>query len=245
MPVLKTTFDTKVGKIACYNNDHYFYNSFKTGNPYEQRMIDSYLKPFVSGSRFILDIGSHIGYHSIAYARINPDATILAFEPQKMVFDLLNENIQANGLTNVTTINAAVSNKEGIFSLCSSISDGKNANTNIEYGTDKEFNLGGVCLGKHGELVKTRTIDSLNLKNLDFIKVDVEGAESLVILGGLDTIARCRPVICYESNAKTVTDDMKGMFGIDTIKSPKELLESIGYTIFANITNDNIIAIYN
>lgn len=245
MEILKTTFDTKVGRITCYNNDHYFYNSFSTGNPYELRMIESYLKPFVFNAESILDIGSHIGFHSVAYSRINPNAKIIAFEPQKMVFNLLEENVKANGAQNVTIFNSAVSNKVGIFSLSGSICDGKNANTNIEYGTEKEFNLGGVSLGKNGEQVNTTTIDSLNLKALDFIKIDVEGAEALVLLGGIETIKKYKPAICYESNSKTITEDMKEMFGLDNVKTPKEILQEIGYTIFASISNDNIIALYN
>lgn len=245
MEILKTTFDTKIGKITCYNNDHYFYNSFKTENPYELKMIDGYLKPFIKYAKNILDIGSHIGFHSVAYSRINPAVKIVAFEPQRMVFNLLRENVESNSLKNVTTINAAVSNKKGTFNLSSSISDGQNANTNIEYGTDKAFNLGGVCLGKNGEEVETITIDSLELENIDFIKIDVEGAEALVLLGGIETIKKYKPVICFESNFKTITAEMKEMFGLDDVKTPKEILQEIGYTIFADIPNENIIAIYN
>jgi FkbM family methyltransferase len=245
MEILKTTFNTKVGKVTCYNNDHYFYNSFLTGNPYEQKMIDDYLKSFVLNSENILDIGSHIGYHSLSYSKINPNVKILAFEPQRRVFELLQENIESNALKNVTAFNLAVSNKVGIFSLSNSIPDGKNANTNIEYGTDKSFNLGGVSLGKNGEQVQTTTIDNLELKNLDFIKIDVEGAESLVILGGIETIKKYKPIICFESNFKTITQDMKEMFGCEDSRTPNEILQEIGYTIFAKITNDNIIAIYN
>lgn len=245
MEVLKTTFNTKIGKISCYNNDHYFYNSLSSNNPYEQSMIDSYLKPFVLNSSSILDIGSHIGYHSVAYSRINPNTRILAFEPQKMVFDLLKQNIEDNSINNVTAFNLAVSNKSGTFSLSSSIPDGNNANTNIEYGTNKEFNLGGVSLGKNGEQIKTTTIDSLDLKELDFVKIDVEGAEPLVIIGGINTIKKYKPVICYESNSKAITNDMREMFDCKDIKTPRDILQEIGYTIFAQIPNDNFIAIYN
>lgn len=245
MPVLKTTFNTKVGKIACYNNDHYFYNSLLTNNPYELKMINDYLRSFILNSQNILDIGSHIGFHSIAYSRINPSAKIIAFEPQKMVFDLLAENLETNSIKNVTALNMAVSNKAGIFSLSRSIPDGHNANTNIEYGTDKEFNLGGVSLGKAGELVNTTIIDDLKLENLDFVKIDVEGAESLVMLGGIETIKKYRPAICFESNFKTITPDMKEMFGIQDAKMPMDILRELGYTVFAKITNDNFIALYN
>lgn len=243
--MLKTTFDTEIGKITCYNNDHYFYNSFLMKNPYEKRMIDDFLKSFIINSKDILDVGSHIGYHSVYYSKINPSAKIFAFEPQKKIFDLLLENLELNSVKNVTAINNAVSNKKGTFSLSEGISDGLTPNTKIEYGTDMPFNLGGVSLGKNGEEVRTTTIDSLNLENLDFIKIDVEGAESLVLLGGLETIKKHKPVICFESNYKTITQEMCEMFQVQDIKTPKEILEKMGYTVFINIPNDNIIAIYN
>lgn len=242
---MKTTFNTPIGKISCYNNDHYFYQSLSTGNPYEFKMINDYLKSFILNSKNILDIGSHIGYHAIAYSRINPNIDIIAFEPQKMVYDLLCENIQLNGLSTIMPLNLAVSNKLGVFSLSKTISDGKNTAIPIEYGTEKEFNLGGVCLGKDGEQINTTTIDSWGFKNIDFIKIDVEGAESLVIMGGIETIKKFKPVVCYESNAKTITPDMAEMFGCENIKTPRQLLEEIGYSIFINISNDNVIAIYS
>lgn len=242
---MTTTFDTKVGKVTCYNNDHYFYNSFLSKNPYEQLMIDGFLKPFIISSKDILDIGSHIGYHSLAYSSINPNARIYAFEPQSKVFDLLVKNISNNSISNIKAYNCAVSNIEGIFSLSEGISDGENPNTRIEYGTEKKFNLGGVSLGKNGEQVKTITIDSLDLDGLDFVKIDVEGAESLVMMGGIETIKKYRPVICFESNFKTITEDMKEMFGYKDVKTPMEILREIGYTIFVKIPNDNFIAIYN
>ena len=245
MELLKTTFDTNIGKISCYKNDHYFYNSFSNNNPYEKKMIDGFIKPFIIYSDYILDIGSHIGYHSIYYSKINPHAKIMAFEPQKMVFNLLEENIKLNSLQNILPLNFAVSNKSGKFSLSKSISDGQNAGETIEYGTEKNFNLGGVSLGKDGEEVNTITIDSLNVEGLDFVKIDVEGAESLVLLGGLETLKKYKPVICFESNYKTITPEMKELFGLSDVKKPIEILKEIGYSVFSGISNDNVIAIYN
>lgn len=207
-------------------------------------MIDAFLQPFIINSNVILDIGAHIGYHSIAYSKINPNARIYAFEPQKKIFDLLCENLQANRINNVSAFNNAVANKEGIFSLSNTISDGLNPDTPIEYGTDKGFNFGGMSLGKDGEFVVTVAIDEMDLGEVDFIKIDVEGAESLVISGAIETLKRYKPVICFESNFKTITEDMRDMFGYTDNKTPKQLLKEIGYNTFVNIPNDNIIAIF-
>lgn len=240
---MKTIFKTKVGEVACYNNDHYFFNSFKTNNPYELKMINDFLKSFIVNAGTILDIGSHIGYHSLAYSQLNPSAKIYAFEPQSKVYELLNENLERNGIKNVQASNVALSNKSGYFTLSETISDGNTPNQPIEYGTSKEFNLGGVSLGEGGEVVKTMTIDELKLEGVEFIKIDVEGAEPLVIAGGEETIKKYRPAICFEENQKTITKEMRKIFGYEDTRTTIELLKSYGYTTFVKIVNDNIIAL--
>jgi len=63
--------------------------------------------------------------------------------------------------------------------------------------------------------VKVRTLDSYGLRDVDFIKLDVEGYETRVLQGGMDTIQRFSPAILCEIN--------RGDF------SARQLLESIGY----------------
>jgi hypothetical protein len=64
-----------------------------------------------------------------------------------------------------------------------------------------KVNYGGMSLGHDGELTVARTIDSLGLGNVSFIKIDVQGAERLVIYGARETIKRCLPVVNYEDAA--------------------------------------------
>ena len=63
--------------------------------------------------------------------------------------------------------------------------------------------------------VRVNTLDSYGLQDVDFIKLDVEGYETRVLQGGLETIQRCSPAILCEIN--------RGDF------SARQLLESIGY----------------
>jgi hypothetical protein len=64
--------------------------------------------------------------------------------------------------------------------------------------TNQQVNYGGMSLGKDGELTQARAIDSLGLGNVSFIKIDVQGAEKMVLYGARDTIKRCLPVVNYE-----------------------------------------------
>jgi hypothetical protein len=68
--------------------------------------------------------------------------------------------------------------------------------------------------------VRTETLDALipARASVDFIKIDVEGAEGLVITGGLDTIARTRPFIVFEHGKKSSLD-----FGV----TPEDLYDAL------------------
>ena len=70
------------------------------------------------------------------------------------------------------------------------------------------------------------TIDSLELKNVDLIKIDIEGCEKMAIWGAKKTIERCRPVVIYEFK-KDVSDEMK-----KTMNIPKEILDFNIYSYF-------------
>jgi len=235
--------NTPIGKITSFENDS-FTNQLKSMGYYaEQTILDNNLKPIIEKSNLILDIGGHVGYHSIAYCKYNPNATIMTFEPQSNVFTLLKENVELNGLSDrIQIFNLAVGDKNRETSLSSRISDGPNTNLEIEYGTNKAFNLGGVCIGMDGEKISMVTIDSLNLTGLDYLKIDVEGAEHLVLMGGEKTIKKYKPVICFEYNHKTISDEYVKMIGYEKLSSPFDILKSYGYTKIESIPYENFIA---
>jgi FkbM family methyltransferase len=60
---------------------------------------------------------------------------------------------------------------------------------------------GGTYVSGVGD-VQMVTLDSLGLEDVDYLKIDCEGAEEAVILGGMETIKRCRPVCMVEQKQK-------------------------------------------
>jgi FkbM family methyltransferase len=238
------TTNTPIGQISVHENDSFAKQVMELGYYAEQAILDNELKPIIEKSNTILDIGGHVGYHSIAYSRINPNAKIYTFEAQSKIYSLLKTNLEVNNLVDKITIhNKAMGHKLGKINMSTSITDGPNSNTNIEYGTERELNLGGVSIGVGGEEVEMVTIDSLKLDSLDYIKIDVEGAESLVFMGGEETIKKYHPVICFEYNHKRLPMDYIKSLGFDSLPTPFELLKSWGYTQFTNIPYENVIAI--
>jgi FkbM family methyltransferase len=234
---------TNYGTIYYNKNEDGIGSVLKTGKLWEQDEIENIIKPYIEQSTIILDIGAHIGCHTIAYGKINPNAKIYSFEMQKEMFMLLDKNIKENNLTNVKLFNNAIGNKIGEFETEIKLRDGGYYKP-IAYYTDDKFNFGGLGIGIGGEKVNMITIDNLNLEGCDYMKIDVEGFEFVVILGALETIKKYKPVIFYECNQKTLTPEMCAIAGIEykTSYNVKNLLESIGYNYFNYDIYDNILA---
>jgi hypothetical protein len=92
-------------------------------------------------------------------------------------------------------------------------------------------NIGAHQIEPSGSDFEIRTIDSFGFDDVDFIQLDVEGFEHFAIVGGMETIKKCSPVICLELKG---IGKRYGHPDEDTI----ELLKSIGYTIRARIHRD-------
>jgi FkbM family methyltransferase len=236
------TVNTPVGIVNAIDNDCFSSQLKDFGKYAEQSVIDDYLRPYIESSKTILDIGGHIGYHTLAYKKINNNVKVHTFEPQKELFDLLNKNILINDIKDVFTYNLAVGHENKKITLGDTISDGPNANTVFNYDSDTIFNLGGVSIGFGTKEVDMIYLDSMDFQDVDYIKVDVEGAETLVFFGAKELISRCKPTICFEYNHKKLSKEFLQHIGKVDLESPIDMLKSIGYNNFKEIPYENIIA---
>jgi FkbM family methyltransferase len=80
--------------------------------------------------------------------------------------------------------------------------------------------------------VAMEPLDAFGFDDVDFIKIDCEGYEENVLLGGLETIRRCRPVICVEQKR-----DMALKFGLKKLGAV-DLLREEGYRVEQEISGD-------
>ena len=114
----------------------------------------------------IIDCGANTGLSVIYFKKLYPQSRIIAFEPDTEIFDILKENLHTFGYDDVELVNKAVWNENGSIKFLASggvggrISDDENAQT-IEMPT-------------------ARLSDLLDEK-IDFLKIDIEGAEYDVI----------------------------------------------------------------
>jgi FkbM family methyltransferase len=251
--------ETKNGYIAYYKNDPSFVYELQQETPtiFETDLVAKHLTKIIKESKVVIDGGAHAGSHTILYKSINPSVTVHAFEPQLKMFELLSHNVKQNNFDNVFLHNVALANKPFVTRMGTSVADvcydekheyvrsengelQKNVYTNISYGDDNLFNLGGLGFGEDGEEVNTVTIDSLSLDQCDFIKLDLEGAEPLALSGAIETIKKFYPTILFEHNHHQLSDKLYDDFGASK-KTSFEILLLLGYTI-TPVGTDNYLA---
>jgi FkbM family methyltransferase len=214
-------------------DDCYIRNHMMSGRVYEHHIINGMLKEYVEKSKYIVDVGANIGCHTISYAGMNPEARIWSFEPQKKLFDLLNTNVNLNGYTDrIHLHNCGLGHKE-----CTLEMQGLDT---VEDKAHMGWNKGGLGIGKGGEKLDVKTLDSLDLPGLDYMKIDVEGAEGLVIQGGQETIKKFKPVICFEHNHTTLDPrDVE----LEHVPTPFAELVKLGYKTFKYLDWENYVAL--
>ena len=160
-----------------------------------------------------------------------------------MLYDILSLNVNTNKLNNVTVYNNAVGHKICECSIAQKLYDGYDCD--IKYFVNKPLNYGGLQLGKNGEPVNMITIDSLNLSDCHYMKIDVEGAEILVLMGAIRTIREFKPIIFYECTDKKVNTEMRELLQISVeLSSPTDFLIKEGYRII-DIDNNNKLAVFS
>ncbi len=136
---------------------------------------------------FILDLGSHIGISILYFKHIYPQARIIGFEPDSLLFLYLRENITKNGLADVQLVQAAVAGREGTQTF---YSDGGKIGSSLS-----EHLLGDISRGwVEYEVPCVRLRDYLT-EPVDLIKMNVEGAEWEVLADSEDRLHHVREMI--------------------------------------------------
>jgi len=122
-------------------------------------------------SPYIIDCGSNIGMSIFYFKMLYPNSRIVAFEPREETYFCLEENVKNNLLNSVAMHKAALSDKEGP----------------IDFYYDKD-DVGSLCMSTKQERMpkQKRSVEASLLskhidKEVDFLKIDIEGAELEVI----------------------------------------------------------------
>ena len=174
----------------------------------KQALAMSFVKQF----RTAVDVGGHIGTHSFNLA--HAFAQVHTFEPVALHRECFAINTQ--GLTNITLHACALGKAAGSVSM------------NTELGSS-----GNTTVGGPGSIPMV-TLDSLDLQDVDYMKLDCEGYEENVLRGAEAMLAACKPVVMVEQKR-----DMAVKMGLGTMGAVK-FLESLGYKVVREVSGDFI-----
>jgi FkbM family methyltransferase len=200
----------KYGYCLVNENDQYIGKSIINYGEFSQLEVNLFEQICVSGD-VVIEVGANIGTHTQVLSKLVGDqGKVLAFEPQRIVYQTLCANIALNSITNVNTYQMAL---------------GKNQETiyipPIDY--KKEGNFGGISIDGYtkGEPVRKEKLDSFEeqLDRVKLLKIDVEGMESEVINGAINIIKKFQPILYVENDRQEKSKELI------------ELIHSLGYTM--------------
>ena len=151
--------------------------------PHVEATLDRLLQP---GDVFV-DVGANVGYHTVrASHAVGQSGRVVAIEANPENARLIAHTIGVNAMTNVEVVPIALSDNRG----------------HVVFGTHVGSNGGFLnpasSSSGQGTLVPTFAMDDIGLEKVSVIKIDVEGAEALVIDGAGEIIRRERPSIVME-----------------------------------------------
>lgn len=135
---------------------------------------------------FILDCGSNIGGAILYYKHVYPQARIIGFEPDPVIFPYLQENVARNGLQGVRLIQAALANRVGTYTF---YSDGKTGSRLAEH------LRASIPDGWRQYEVPCIRLREYLTEPVDFLKMNIEGAEWDVLADSEDRIKRVSEMV--------------------------------------------------
>jgi FkbM family methyltransferase len=213
------TINTQFGKIVININDQFIGKSFLNQKYWGLQDIEiiSKIIEFKCKKKnkiVFYDVGANIGTHSIALSNIFKNKIVIrAFEAQSNIYEMFNQSIKINNLNNIELYHNAVSDKNDEIIRIDLPDYSKNNN----FGGLELFkpfqNSDNAQMQKSGifEDVKSIKLDIFN-EEVDFIKIDVEGMENLVLKGSKNLIVNHRPFLFMEllkSKLEDVTEFFK------------------------------------
>jgi FkbM family methyltransferase len=190
---------------------------------------------------YIIDCGSNVGVSILFFKEIFPAAKIIGFEADKNIFSVLKKNIEKSTFKEITLINKGVWNKEGKIFFNEDGADGGNINeSNTSQLSEKYFEI------------DTASLRPYLTRKVDFLKIDIEGAESVVLQDCDDLLRNVERIfIEYHSkiNNKQQLDSILSILtrnGFRYYIQSETLFNSEPFIKRRSINNyDNLICIYS
>lgn len=162
---------------------------------YEPHVVATLERLLKDGDVFV-DVGANIGYHAvIGSTLVGPAGRVIAIEANAENARLLLHTIAVNSIENITVLPVALAGGWGHVAF------------GAHLGSNGGFLNDAVAAGGSGRgtVVPTVPLDDLGLERVSVVKIDVEGAEGLVIDGALATLTAHRPTLIMEFSVEMTT----------------------------------------
>lgn len=172
----------------------YIQSHWARGKFFEARMLE-YIYWHFKGRTFV-DVGSNIGNHVLFFAKFCKPRRVVSVEPVAASLAHQCEVLRLNGVEGgVHFFNVALSDREGRGAM-------------RPWETNPALLSGSMSLGE-GDEVDVTTLDALDLRGVNVLKVDVEGHELAVLRGGRKLLERERPHIFAEFLSKKALEGVE------------------------------------
>lgn len=187
LPVLQGNLRGKKWIVGAGNHGHWI-GSYELD---KRRVFESTVK---NGS-VVLDLGAHAGFYTLlASFLVGEKGRVFAFEPDRKNLFYLKRHLQLNGVTNVTLIEAAVSDVDGKI-----------------FFTEGQNNTFTGRISESGDVtVPAVSLDELfaegKLPLPDYIKIDIEGAEMRALSGAKNVLEAGRPAIFLSTHGSDLQE---------------------------------------
>lgn len=168
----------------------------------------------------VLDTGANIGYLSLHFAHVCPQGFVFSFEPDSENYRDLERNVQLNGFQNIKTFPLALGarSEKAILFKIHPRNPGANRILPIEPPHQSRW-----------EWVEVNTLDEIveeiGISKIDLWKIDVEGYEMFVLLGGSASIRKWKPTLFVELVEENLRE--QGYTALSLI----EHIENLGYEV--------------
>ncbi len=187
-------------------------------------------KKVVKEENIVVDLGANIGYFTLLAAKIvGPKGKVFAFEPEPKNYSYLVKNIELNNYNNVMTFQKAVSDKNGKTNLFLCSYDTGHHTIN-QYSGVEAYSRGRKVEEQSIE-IETVTLDTFlkdKANHIEVIKMDVEGAEMLALLGMDKTLKQNQNIKIFVEFFPLLIEKM-GSFPKEFIR---KILEDYKFSIY-------------
>jgi FkbM family methyltransferase len=181
-----------------------------------QPALTSLLQQHTPAGSFCIDVGANLGFYTLKLARwAGSRGRVTAFEANPLLVERIRENVTLNRFMNVDIAGEAVHDQTGVITFYVSDSHGKSS-VHAEQVTRPSQTL----------VVQAITIDDYirqhGWRQLDVIKLDIEGNDCYALLGASESLRRFRPFIVFEYWYNTPSDVATAAF---------DLLDTLNYSL--------------